>query len=98
MSELAQDPPHRVDAGRPVRHVGRTQPVERRERLLLERLHRDRVDRLVPSCLENRHRVGAVRLVAVAVACYVGGRQQPHPVTERREVATPVVRRAARLH
>jgi hypothetical protein len=75
-TELAQQAANAVDASRASGEVARTQPVQCRDRLLIERLDRYGVDRLVACSLEDRLRVGPVRLVAVAVTAHVGRRKQ----------------------
>jgi hypothetical protein len=98
MSELTQNAAHGVDTSRTIGDVGRAQAMQRRERLLFDRLDRHGIDRLVATRLQERDRIGAVRLVAVPIARDVARRQQPHAMAECLELAPPVVRRAARFH
>lgn len=68
------------------------------QRLLLDRLDRHGVDSLVATRLQDRDRIGPVRLVAVPITRDVGGRKQTNTMAERLELPTPVVGRPACLH
>src|SRR5207237_8434997 len=71
--------------------------MQRRNRLVLDRLDRHRVNLLIARRFEQGFRVGAIGLVAAHVSMDVVRRQQPDDVAELFELARPMVRRAARF-
>jgi hypothetical protein len=84
-------PAHGVDAGRAGAEVALADAVKGTDCLLLYRLDRDRVERLVARCLEQRGHIGSIGLVAVAVAGDVRRMEQRNVVADPTELPAPVV-------
>ena len=72
--------------------------VEDKTSLLLDRFDRHEAHARPLHCFTNRLGVGRVVLLPLHVWLYIGRRYQFHGVTERRQLARPVVRRRACLY
>jgi hypothetical protein len=72
--------------------------MQRLERLLLDRLHRNGRYVRAARRLEERHRVGRIGLVALHIGTHIARRQQPHLDPPGAQRPRPVVRRRAGFH
>src|SRR5580704_7864575 len=97
-AELRQMPAQRVDVHRALLDHQIPRLVEHQRGLLICALDRHEAHLRPRHSLADRRRVGRVVLAALHIGHGVGRRDQDDFMSHRRELASPVVRRAASLH
>ena len=95
--KFTQQASQAVQPSRACRQPGRAEPMERRNRLGVNRLHGDGVNVLVAVGLQERLRVGAIRLAASHIAVHIVRRQESNGVSELLQLSRPVMGRPARF-
>ena len=72
--------------------------MEHQRALLLGALNRHEAHRRPCDCLADRRGIGSIVLAALHVGLHLARWHQPHIVAKLSQLASPVLRRGARLH